>query len=239
MQCRDEARDGSGGIRDGAAVDAAVQIDRGAVDAHFHRSDAAQAVGEGGRAGRDHPGVADGDQIAAECIAVCREKIREVLAADFFLALDQEDQVHRQLAFFAQRLADAEDVREDLALVVRRAARINDSVAHDGLEWRRGPLGERLDRLHVVVAVDHHRAAAGLVLVARGDDGMPSRRMKLGLQPDCGELLHKPLRAFRDVARVARLGGDAGETDEGKEIVEVPAVHRRTLTARRGGGIAN
>ena len=90
---------------------------------------------------------------------VCRN-VLEMRAADFLLALDEHDQIHRQFALFAQRLLDAEDVREDLPLVVRRAARKDDAVLDPRLERRRLPQLQRIDRLHVVVAVDHHRAPA-------------------------------------------------------------------------------
>ncbi len=56
------------------------------------------------------------------------QKFFEMRAADFLLAFDEHDQIHRQFALLTQRLFQAEDVREDLPFVICRAARKDNAV---------------------------------------------------------------------------------------------------------------
>jgi len=58
----------------------------------------------------------------------------------------------------------------DLTLVVRRAARNDAAVVDGGLEGRGRPEVERIDGLHVVVAVDEGRRAVAVAAIAAGDD---------------------------------------------------------------------
>ena len=66
----------------------------------------------------------------------------------------------RRAVLFQVRF-DRLEVHEDLALVVGRPARVDLAVADRGLERRRLPQVERIDRLHVVVAVEEDRRRAG------------------------------------------------------------------------------
>ena len=227
VQAGDDPREGRGGVRHRAAVDAGVQVGGRAGDAQLQRRDAAQAVGESGHAGREHPGVRDGDDIAAQLLAVRGEKLLEMRAADFLLALDEDDEIHGQPAGFAQRLADAHDVGKDLSFVVRRAAGKDDAVFDPRLEGRRVPQLQRIDRLHVVVPVDHHGAPPRHVLVARDHDGMPRRRMDDHVQADRLQPPGQPARASRHVRRVRGIGGNAGETEKGEELFDVVGIHGR------------
>src|SRR5215469_11413449 len=47
-------------------------------------------------------------------------------------------------------------MEQHLALIVRRSAAEEQPAALDGFERRSIPLGERLDRLHIVVAIDQY-----------------------------------------------------------------------------------
>ncbi len=67
------------------------------------------------------------------------EERREIGAADFLLALDEQDEIHRQIALFLQRLLDAKDVGKNLPLVVAGAARRDDAVLDAGIERRPMP----------------------------------------------------------------------------------------------------
>jgi len=98
VQGREEAREGGDGVLDGAPVNAGVQVDGGAGDADFNAADAAQAVGESGHAGADHGAVRDDDHVALQFRGVFRQECGEVGAADLFLALDDEQDVDRQIA---------------------------------------------------------------------------------------------------------------------------------------------
>jgi hypothetical protein len=96
-------------------------------------------------------------------------------------------------------LGDAEDVREDLAFVIpsTRARRSrppsapapNGADAHSeiGVLW-----------LHVVVAVNQHRPAAGMVRIARDDDRMAAGRVKVCVQPELAQFSREPMGAIRD-----------------------------------------
>ncbi len=108
---------------------------------HFHleRGHAAQTVAERRHAARDHAGVGDDRHIAFERVAIILQKPWQVVAANLFLALDDEVQVNGQIAAFFERLLDAENVREDLAFVVRRAPRVDIAVFQDRIERRRIP----------------------------------------------------------------------------------------------------
>ena len=230
VQARHQPRERRRGVRHRAAVDAGVQVGGRAGDAQFQRRDTAQAVGESGHARREHPGVRDGDDIAAQLLAMRGEKLLQMRAADFLLALDEHDEIHGQPAGFAQRLADAHDVGKDLSFVVRRAAGKDDAVFDPRLEGRRLPQLQRIDRLHVVVPVDHHRAPPRHVRIARHHDGMPRRGMDDRVQADRLQPPGQPARARRHVRRVRGIGGNAGETEKGEELFDVVGIHGR----RRG-----
>jgi hypothetical protein len=124
----------------------------------------------------------------------------------------------------AQRLEPG----RDLALVVDGAARDQARAAlgghHGRLERRAQPKLERLDRLHVVVAIvqdarpaaiarprmmaDHHRLARGLT----------QRR----LEADRAQVLDEPLGGPPRVGVARRIGADAGDAQE-----LLPALDRR------------
>ena len=101
--------------------------------------------------------------------AVLLQKGREAAAADFFLALDDEGQVARQLGAGLEIRFNGLEVREVLAFVVAGAAAEERAAGDARLEGRRFPELERLGRLHVVMAIDHEmRAAAQPCALARG-----------------------------------------------------------------------
>ena len=101
---------------------------------------------------------------------------RELRAADLLLALEEALDVDGEPARGREQRLEREDGHQHVALVVGGAARVDAAVLDHRLERRRGPLGDRIDRLDVEVAVDqdgrgggagvqpvcrHHRMAAG------------------------------------------------------------------------------
>src|SRR5439155_13518373 len=113
---------------------------------HFRTSDldfegryAAEAIAEGWRSARNHSGIGNYRYIAFQSIAIFLQKTAEVNAANFFLAFDNQMQIHRQVAALFDRLLDTDDVRKNLTLVVRRAARKDVVILQDRLERRRIP----------------------------------------------------------------------------------------------------
>ena len=88
------------------------------------------------------------------------DEVVEIGGADFLLALEDDADVDRQAAVLLQVRFDGLEVHEDLALVVGGAARVDLAVADRRLERRRLPQLDRIDRLHVVVAVEEDRRRA-------------------------------------------------------------------------------
>src|SRR5690606_34597280 len=124
----DDFGEGVGGVGDGSAKDAAVEVLAGAAEGHFAGDDAPQAVGDGGNTGGVLGGVADHDDVAGETLAIGVEKPVEVVAADFFFAFDDEFDVDRQPAVGLEPSLDRFDVRIHLPFVVGRAAGVDVAV---------------------------------------------------------------------------------------------------------------
>src|SRR3989454_3160954 len=111
-----------------------------------------------GPAWRDVGHIGDEHRVGSCALGLPAQQVEQHAAAVFLLALDEEAEVHgRSAAALLNRLEQA----EHLALVIRRATREQLAVAHRRLEWRRGPLVQRLGWLHVVVTVDEQRGRAG------------------------------------------------------------------------------
>ena len=141
------------------------------------------------------------------------------LAADFFFALDEELQVDRQAAALLEMRLHRLDVHEHLALVVGGAARIDLAVAHGGFKRRTGPQVHRIDRLHVVVAVEQHMRRAGLAVHLADDCGMTGCRPHLGGKAKRGQI----------------LSGRAGGSDLDREQYGRRAAKEHNIKRRRQG----
>ena len=217
----DEAGEGGDGIADGAAVDAGVEIDGGTGDADLDAADATKAVGEGGNAGGDHGGIGDDDDVGAQFGGVGGEEGGEIWAADFFFALDDEEDVDGEMGAGGERGLDTEDVGHDLAFVICSATGGDDATGEAGLEGRGGPEVEGICGLDVVVAVDEDGGAAGVRLGAGEDDGMAGGAADLREEADADKFFVEPLAAGGDVVATGGIGGDAGEAKEVEELVEM------------------
>ena len=225
VQGGEQSRERRDRIRDRAAENARVQIHFGAGHFHFECGDAAQTVAQCRHALRDHAGIGDDRDIALQRVAIIRQKFRQITAADFLFAFDNEVEIHGQVAVLLHRFLNAEDVRQNLTLVIRRAAGKHVAVFQDRLERRRFPELERIGRLNIVMPVDHHGAPARLLFVSRPDDGMPGGRDELRFEPDGLQLLHQPLRATVYLFLVLIVGRNAGEPEERIIIVEITVAH--------------
>ena len=237
MQGGDQPRQRRRGIRNCPAVDARMQIGGRPGDTDLERHDPAQSVGESRHAPRDHARVGNGDQVAAQFLAMRVEECLKIRAPDFLFALDEEDQIHGQFAAFPQRLLDPEDVGENLSLVVRRAAREDDAIGESRLEGRRGPEIERIHRLHVVVAVDHHRCAGlGGAHCARRRSGGARSDESRSSTPIAVSFFSSQRRAGRDIAGALGIGGNAREPQEIKILVDRWLIHDAdAIRSRRTG----
>ena len=99
-------------------------------------------------------------------------------APDLFLPLDEQLEVDRQPAVSGQHPPGRFDLIEGLALVVNGAAGPALAVDDHRIERWRGPFLQRIDRLHVVMAIDDHRRRGGAGVQPIGVD----RRAAAGLQ---------------------------------------------------------
>ena len=166
----------------GAAEQAGMQVAVGAGDLDLLVDQAAQRGRDRRRLAVPHAGVADERKILLQLGGVLLDEVEQMRRAAFLLALDQHGDRERQLA--GDRLEGAQRLDEGhhLAFVVAGAARDDDlaAVGRRGdarLKRRRLPQRQRIDRLHVVVAVEQHMrrlAVAGAIRL--GDH----RRMPAG-----------------------------------------------------------
>ena len=119
-----------------------------ATDARLERRDAGPPV----------PAVGHADHVGRQELLVPADQERQVLGARLLLALDQDLDGHRRLAFPGPHRGR---VHDDTALVVGRPAPVQTPVPHLGLERRARPLLERSLGLDVVVCVEQDRRRSG------------------------------------------------------------------------------
>src|SRR5262249_31866524 len=112
---------------------------------------------------------------------------------------------------------DPEAVQHHLTLVVGRAPGQQLAVPLGRLKRRRIPLGERLDRLHIVVPVDAHRRGGGGGGGPAGEDRGQARRAGAAGLPDLylrepggAQVGGEPIGAGPHVPVVAGVSRDGG-----------------------------
>ena len=115
-----------------------------------------------------------------------------------------------------------EQVEQQLPLVVGRAAGTQDVAVDRRVERVGVPQLDRVDRLHVVVAVDDHRRRVGVGAGPLGVDGrQPGRRPDLdGREARAPGGVGEPFGAAVHVGVVVGLGADAGDAQPGVEVGE-------------------
>ena len=117
---------------------------------------------------------------------------------------------------------DRLDVHEHLALVVGGAAGVDLAVADGGLEGRAGPQVHRIDRLHVVVAVEEDRRLARRVQPVAVDHGVARRLNQLDvLQSRGAQRVGRPLRRLAHVLGVLGQRRDAGNGQVLLQLLDV------------------
>jgi len=170
---------------------------------------------------RPHRGVGDDDHVASEPVGIALQQGGEVRRPRLLLAFDQElEGDRRRGAGVGVQPARGgagprgQGVEEHLALVVGGPAPQQLAAALRGLERRRLPLVERLDRLHVVVPVDEHggrrRVRGRPVREHRGKpgavrSGFPDLRHR---EAALAQVPRQPFRAAADIGAVRRVGRD-------------------------------
>ena len=153
--------DGFERVGRGAAVDAGVEILRGAFDVEFTENAATEAGAEGGQIGREHFGVADEGGVGLQGFTVGGDVGFQMIAAILFFAFDQHFDIDGELAIAGDGAADGFHENQRLAFVVAGAAGEDIVAADFGFKGRGFPEFERVRRLDVVVAVEEERGLAG------------------------------------------------------------------------------
>ena len=153
VQRRDQPGEGHQRVGDEPAPHAGVHGVGQRADLDVHPDQAAQAGRQGGDADVPVAGVGDHDDVGAQVVEVLLQQRGQGLGADLLLALDEEDDVDRQVV--------AEDpqrgqVGGDAGLVVGRAAAVEPVAALGRLERRAVPVGVVVLGLDVVVGVEQH-----------------------------------------------------------------------------------
>src|SRR3989442_11526214 len=159
--------------------------------------------------------VGDEDSVRARALGLASQQIEQHPAPVLLLTLDEKPEVHGRACRRLDRLQQA----EDLPLVVGGAAREQPAVAHARLEWRRGPLVERIGRLYVVVPVEEQRRRAGHLGPDAPHDGMRATREELHLAaPQSPQLRRDP---FRGGAAVGAVRGKRRNRRDAQKIREL------------------
>src|SRR5262249_44538953 len=140
-------------VGDRSAERAGMEVRLGPAHVELKIGEAAKAVADRWNTAVEHRGIGNDDDVRSEIAFVGSYDVVEMAAAHLFLAFDEDPYVQRQAAGLLHVRFDRLDVHEDLALVVRRAARINLSVANAGFKRRGRPQIQWIDGLHVVVTV--------------------------------------------------------------------------------------
>jgi hypothetical protein len=200
-----------GGVGDGAAEDARVEIPAGGAQAHVEGHEPPHPGRDRRHGGRPHAGVGDDHHVAGQPFPLGIEQRLEVGAPDLLLSLHQDFHVdrHRSGPGSAEEAPDRLEVAEHLALVVAGSPAEHAAGPHGGLERRRVPLVERIDRLDVVMAVDQGREGAVGVEPVAVHGGLAGGGQDLDvLESGGGHPLGAPLGRGGDVAVVDGLRAD-------------------------------
>ena len=222
LHLRDHLRQHERRVGDGAAKGSRMQVGAAAAQVDLAVDQAAESVADRRNAAGEHRRVRDHDDVGLERVLVGDDEVVEVRAADLFLALEDDPDVHRQLAVLLQMRLDRLEVHEDLALVVGRSAGVDLAVADRRLEGRRLPQVERIDRLHVVVAVEQNRRRALGAEPVAVDDRVARRVDEPDvLHADAAHLVGAPFGAALDVGGVLGQRADARDGQQGLQFLEV------------------
>ncbi len=157
---------------------------------------------------------------AANSFAIALDRCVEVRRADLFLAFHHDFQIDRQRSARVHVCVDGGQMHHDLSLVVDGAASEDLAVAHVAFERRRLPQIERVDRLHVVVAVNEHGRLPGraepLAVCQRIAAGLELARIESGL----AHAFDQPVATASDLAALFRIGAYRRDGDEPLEFGE-------------------
>ena len=195
-----------------------MQVAVGSQNMDLEVSQSLQAVRYGRHARGKLAGVGDDRKVASQAVAVLGDVGLEIDAADLFLTLDQELDVHRQRPGRLEPGLCRLQVSEHLALVVRGPASIKVAVADCRLERRREPGLQRFGRLDVIMAVDEQGGFTRGPEPFRINNRMALGGDQLGFQPHRGQIITDEGCRPLGIGIVVRLGADAGNPDQSFEL---------------------
>ena len=197
------------------------------VSLHLFVDQPAQRRGDRRRLRVPHAGVADEREIEFEFVGVVAHEAEQILRAALLLAFDHHRDRQRQCS--GHRLVGAARLDEGhgLAFVVAGAAR-DDDLATVGqrldprLERRRGPKLKRINRLHVVMAVEQDvRRALALPLPRFADHHRMARgRPHLGREADAPQIGGDMLGRGPALLLVRRIGRDRLDAQQREQPFE-------------------
>ena len=210
------------------------------MDGDFLADQAAKGDGDCRRFRVPHAGVADQGALGLELLGIGFKEWLERGRAGFFLAFEQDGDAARQRPGCRLPGPAGLDESHQLALVVGGAA-AGDRLAARGnfldcrLEWRINPEIERIDRLHVVMAVKQImrgiRRGAGMM---GNDHGMAGGVAQAGVEAERCEFIDKPLTGAAALGRIGRVGRDRLDAQKTEQALE--AVIEIGVGGGKGGG---
>ena len=206
-----------------AAEQPGMQVPVGAGEPDLFVHQATQRGRDRGRLCVPHAGIAHESEVAFELCGMLAHEAEQVFRTALLFAFDHHGNVERELAGDRLEGAASLDKGHGLAFVVASAAGDDDfSSAVEGLdarlERRRLPQIERIDRLHIVMAVEQHarRLAVSLIigfavaaLTSRrlaDDDRMSFRRTHARFQAEAAQIRRDVFRRSAAVRRKCRIG---------------------------------
>ena len=212
-----------GGVGDRPAERPRVKVAVGDTQVYLQIGQPAKAVANRRHPAFEHRGVRDHDHIGGEIGGVVPHEPIEVLATDLLLAFENELEVDRELSRLLQGRFHGFHVHEDLPFVIRGPARVDLPFTHRCLEGRRHPFGERIDWLHIVVAVKEDRWDIVSSVEPVGIHDRVARRLDQTdvLEPDPFELGGGPLGATTDVLGMFRQRAHARNSQKLGQLVDV------------------
>ena len=219
LQAGEDRRQGVQGVGDGPAVGSGVQVAVGALHQDLEVGQPFQPVSDRGRSRGKLAAIGNDGVVAGEPLGLLGHIGFQVCPANLFLALDDELDVHRQLARGLEPRLGGFQMREHLAFVVGGAAGVEIAVALGGLERGREPRLERFGGLDVVMSVDSSVGLPGRTQPLGIDDRVALGLDQLGLEPRSWPDRRAPRRRPARVGVVIGLGADAGNADQGLELL--------------------
>ena len=174
----------------------------------------AESVTDGRDTASKHRRIRDDDNVGGQELLVIADELIEMKAPDFFLAFEKHFDVQRKPAGLLHVGFDGLEVHEDLPLVVGRTASVKLTLSNGRLERRGLPQLDRIDRLHVVVAVKENRRSARRVQPLAVDDGV-ARCLDDAhvLEADSTHVIRAPLGRPAHVSLMLRKRADAWDRE--------------------------